>query len=440
MLFVVNMDDFSLLLVVYFAYLIASVKLFNLKIISPSVIFLASFTFMLFLAYSFRIMLDFRVSSATLEIFLLGGGFFILTELVVKNYYSSKNVLKLVCNRNNIYINKRQPIFVRNKLINALMLLFFISFLFALYVMFINTSGGSFSARMEQYKELLLYSHGRVKYRFVISQLYKINTSISYVLGYILIYNFSVCNVEISKMKKNIYLIVLFCLFSMVAQAARQPAFELLLFLGLVYLSLNLKKDKRNNVKKFVLKIIPVLIGAVFLFFITATMVGRRQTERSVGEYLAVYFCGGLYSFDLHVTKPARNNWWGQSSFADIYSTLIDLRFIPESVRATYRDFDLYGNTVTMFGRWYEDFGSIGVYLMTIIVAFSFSRYFYKVIDRTYYIEPHIGRLIYCKFLIALLWAGYDDRIRALLSFQTLILLILIPFIFKCLTRHKISR
>lgn len=432
------MDNLTLLLVVYVLYLIVSIILFDSKILSPSIVFFSSFTFMLSLACSFKILLGFTVGFLTLEVFLIAGWLFLLTEFVVKICFG-KNIRK-DRNSNCLYVDK-YPIVIKQRLMNFILFLFVVSFVIALYVMLINTGGGTFSAKMEQYKDALLYSSGKVRYRFIVSQLYKINTSISCVLGYVLVYNYSVCNVKVIKMKKIVYLIVLFCLFSMISQGARQPVVEMLLFLGLVYLSLNLGKENRIKIRKFVLKIIPVLIIVIVFFYFSATLVGRRESERGILEYLTVYFSGGLYAFDLHVAEPARNSWWGQSSFADIYSILIDLNFVPDAARASYREFDLYGNTVTIFGRWYEDFGAIGVYIMTVIVAFCFSVYFYKVVNKTYYrLEPHVARLLYCKFLIALVWAGYDDRIRALLSTQTLVLLMLIPLFFRFITLYKAPR
>ncbi len=419
-------------MIIYMIYMIIAFAISNGKLLSPSVIFSASFTFMISLAYIFKDILGFEVSKLTFTIFIIAGVLFLFTELSVQMFYSIKY------RNRNVIKKERTPLVINKQMQQMMIFILLISLILAVIALIINTNTGALGVRMSQYKTLLLYNANLVKYRFYIAQLYKINTAIAYLCAYIFIYNFAICKIKIKYQINYIIVIVLFCAFSMFAQAARQPVIEIILFLPIVYISLMMRHQDKKKIWLLIKKAIPILGIAVVVFYYTSTLVGRRKTQRGILEYLAVYVCGGLYSFNLHVNEPARNAYWGQSSFADIYNFLIKLGVVSSEVNMQYHEFDLYGNTVTMFGRWYEDFGQIGVYIMTILVAFFFSTFFYKKVTPIVngIKEHHLGRLIYCKFAISLVWAGYDDRIRALLSVQTVIFVIVTIFLWNfCVKR-----
>ena len=106
---------------------------------------------------------------------------------------------------------------------------------------------------------------------------------------------------------------------------------------------------------------------------------------------------------------------------------MINLGLLPESARMAYHNFDKFGNTLSLFGRWYEDFGILGVVIMSVIVTALFSlAYEYLQRRSNGNIWTHVWTVIFITELIALVWAGYDDRIRSLLSFSQFIIISLI--------------
>ena len=432
------MDYFLFLMLIYMIFMLISLLLFDAKMLSPSFIFSSSFTFMISLAYVFKGILGFEVNEKTFTVFTIAGLLFLLTEVITKIFFQILKKSKMSSFQNEVVIDR--PLYINRQMIYLMEVFLIISLITAIGVLDLNTSDGSFSARMSQYKNTLLYDASSINFRFLVSQLYKINMAIAYLLGYILIYNFTKCNIELKEMKEYIFLIVIFCIFSMISQGARQPTIEILLYLVLVYIALMIKPKDKKKIRKMFVRAIPLSVVAAVVFYYTSTLVGRRKTQRGILEYLAVYFCGGLYSFNLHVGESVRTVYWGQSSFADIYSVLIKLGIVPSNANMAYHEFELYGNTVTMFGRWYEDFGSIGVYIMVIVVSLYFSIFFYKeIIKNGQKKQNHLARIFYCKFVIALVWAGYDDRIRALLSVQTIITLLLVTLLFRSLVEHNIK-
>lgn len=422
------MDYFLVLLIVYSCLFFLSTVIFNLKILSPSIIFTASFTLMLYLAYVTREMMGFSVSEKTFKVLAIGGLLFVINEFFVMFSHQLLHH-KSLCN--NFYTTKRVPLYIKKSTLNYFLLI--ISFSFGLALLSILTStSGSVGNRMETYKNMMLYDTGNVKFRFLLNQLFKINTAISYVCAYIGIYNWLIIGEKFKKQVKYFFIVAIYIIYTFFSQGARQPAIEIVIFMFLMYFAWKLKRSERRDLLKSVGRLVIMAPFAAVLFTKTAELVGRRAAERQVLKYISTYFCGGLYAFNLHINEPARNKIWGQSSFADIYQILIKLGLVPDSYAASYHSFNLYGNTVTMFGRWYEDFGFIGVCIMTIIVSMFFSTLFYKYIcPSVKNQELHLSKIIYGKLVIALVWAGYDDRIRALFSMSNILYVLLIIIVYK---------
>lgn len=432
------MDLFLLLMIIYFVYLSLAWIISKGRINSPSVIFSASFSAMVCLGYIYKDYMGYDIEESTFSVLAIAGGLFLLTETVVSLLYNNSN-RRVIFNKLNSNSNiTKHPIIVSTVILRMCICFMVFSLLTAIFAVYTNTSGETFT-RMTQYKEMLIYDADSVRYQFIVSMMYKINTALAYVLGYVLIYNKVAFNMSFFKQKKILVLLVLFVLFSSIAQGARQPAFEMVVFLFLIYTFLLTKDKKRKEVIKFIFKSIPLALVLIVVFYFMSELIGRRQTERGIFEYLAVYFCGGLYAFNLYIENPCRTEFWGQSSFADIYTYLIKMGIVPSSASMAYKEFDLYGNTVTIFGRWYEDFGEIGVYVMTILVSLVFSWVFYHTISfRNNKKENHLARILYGKILIALVWAGYDDRVRALLSVTTMLILVLIALTYWILVKKKL--
>lgn len=425
-------DFFGCLLLVYILYVLMSYVISSEKLLSPSMVFASSFTFMLMLAYGFKNILGFSVNELTFQVLALGGFIFIATECCVKLFLSSRKK----CNEIALSCSSSIPIIISDRVICFFMVYIFIAMILTIYVFCINTGGESFALRMMQYRINVLYHSDQIEGIFFVSQLYKINKCVAYFVAYIFIYNWGVCGIKLKTQFKYVIIMMLFCVSSVFSNAARQPIIEIILFLPLVYFSLSrCDLRKKINFKKIIVGV--VLLGIAFYY--SSSSVGRPETQRWLLEYIAVYFCGGLYSFNLHIFEPARNAYWGQATFSDIYNTLIKWGLVSEDADAHYHAFDLYGNTVTLFGRWYEDFGQIGVYIMSFLVSLFFSILFYKkIMVKTDSLKAyHFDRFIYCKCIIALAWAGYDDRVRALLSMDMAVFVVVTMVLWKIFVVQK---
>ena len=204
----------------------------------------------------------------------------------------------------------------------------------------------------------------------------------------------------------------------------------------MIYITLNAKPEKKRRLWGFIFRLIPVVIILASFFTYAGTLVGRAETQKSGLQNLAEYVCGGLYSFNLHIDEEASTKMFGQASFTYIYAIPQNIGLIPrnDDIMIT-GEFDMYGNTVTIFGRWYKDFGTVGVFVMTCLVSLFFSKLFYtRIIYSVNKLrEHHLARIFYCQFMTGLIWAGYDDRIASLMTMQTITLLIFVTVLYRML-------
>lgn len=428
------MDNLLLLAIIYLVYAVISFWLFNGNFLSPSVVFLLSLSGMLCLAYyaASTMGMLFAIGLRTFSIFAIAGLLFILTELCVYLLRTSS------CKESYPEIEiKREPLIVNRQIQICVMILFAVSLLIAIYVLYVNTSGGSWSARMKAYRSLIL-KEPHIKYRFIVSQLYKINIVIMDLFGYIMIYNLTVCGVPVKSVLSYMIDAVLYIIFCTVYNGARQTGVEAMLFFMMIYIVLNMKPGGQRKIYAFIWKILPVLILIGGLFTAAGSLVGRVETEKSSFVNFVEYMCGGLYFFNRHLDDP-RTKFFGQFSFSFVYALLYNNGIMKDDIVMMAGEFDIYGNTVTIFGRWYKDFGATGVFVMTCIVSLIYSLVFYYRLLYSNNInkEHHLTRIYYCQFLTGLIWACYDDRIASLLTIQNILFLILVRFFFWLLIEKK---
>ncbi len=425
-------------MIMYLIYTVIAFWLFNGSFVSPSFVFSLSLSMMLCLAYYTATTMGmlFAIGIRTFNIFAFAGIVFIATEFCVYLLRTSSCSLKPLESH-----VKYEPLIVNRQIQICATIFFAMSAVIAIYVLYVNTGGGSWADRMRAYKKLVFTDPYSLRYIVITAQLYKINVIAIDVFGYIMVYNLTVCNVPVKQVLSYIIDTVLYAVFSAVYTGARQSAIEVLLFLMSIYAVLNMRPGGKAKIYRFILRAVPLLLVVAALFTVTGGLVGRYTTKSSL-ENLAEYICGGLYFFDRHIDDPS-TKYFGQATLSYVYSIPQRMGmkiFESDDDILIMGEFDIYGNTVTVFGRWYRDFGTIGVFIMTCIISLLYSLvYHYKLtyLNNIDY-EHHFARIFYCQFLTGLIWACYDDRIASLLTVQSVVFLIAVPIVFWLLIKKRL--
>lgn len=425
------MDSYLLLLISYVIFVVLGYKKFELPIISPTMITLVSLTTVIALGYWYRHEMGTDLYFYTFIVIALGGVAILGTGYSVQKWaklnWGDPISIEYNFDSNCYPLVGIVKLPVRYKYISMYMIFFI---LFSLFCVFINTTGDSDVSRMTQYRNILLYPQQYYHTKtliFINSQFYKIALILTYISAYVAIYNGVILDKPIFKGTGLIIIVGLFCIGSSIAMGARQPAIEIFIFMILTYLFFMVKEGYVNQSKRFLFKLIPVTIVSPFLYILYGILVGRQDGNNITLERIAELLAGGIYALNAHIWEPARTIYFGQSSFADIYDKLINFGLLPERARMAYHEFDKFGNTLSLFGRWYEDFGILGVIIMSIIVTALFSlAYEYLQRRSNGNIWTHVWTAIFLTELVSLVWAGYDDRIRALLSFSQFVIVGLI--------------
>ena len=425
------MDSYLLLLISYVIFVILGYKKFELPIISPTMITLVSLTIVIALGYWYRHEMGTDLYFYTFIVIALGGVAILGTGYGVQRWaklnWGDPTSIEYNFDSNRYPLVGIVKLPVRYKYISMYMIFFI---LFSLFCVFINTTGDSDVSRMTQYRNILLYPQQYYHTKtliFINSQFYKIALILTYISAYVAIYNGVILDKPIFKGTGLIIILGLFCIGSSIAMGARQPAIETFIFMILTYLFFMVKEQYFDKIKNFLFKLIPITIISPFLYILYGILVGRHDGNNVTLQRVTELLAGGIYALNTHIWEPARTTYFGQSSFADVYDKLINFGLLPESARMAYHEFDKFGNTLSLFGRWYEDFGILGVIIMSIIVTALFSlAYEYLQRRSNDNIWTHVWTAIFLTELVSLVWAGYDDRIRALLSFSQFVIVGLI--------------
>ena len=439
------MDSYLLLLISYVVFVVLGYKKFELPIISPTMITLVSLTIVIALGYWYRHEMGTDLYFYTFIVIALGGVAILGTgygvQIWAKLNWGDPTSIEYNFDSNRYPLVGIVKLPVRYKYISMYMIFFI---LFSLFCVFINTTGDSDVSRMTQYRNILLYPQQYYHTKtliFINSQFYKIALILTYISAYVAIYNGVILDKPIFKGTGLIIIVGLFCIGSSIAMGARQPAIEIFIFMILTYLFFMVKEGYVNQIKRFLFKLIPVTIVSPFLYILYGILVGRQDGNNITLERIAELLAGGIYALNAHIWEPARTIYFGQSSFADVYDKLINFGLLPERARMAYHEFDKFGNTLSLFGRWYEDFGILGVIIMSIIVTALFSlAYEYLQRRSNDNIWTHVWTAIFLTELVSLVWAGYDDRIRALLAFSQFVIVGLIGLFIYVGYRVKIKQ
>lgn len=426
------MDLLLVLLIEYFFFLIIAFVASNYDYISPSVLFFASFTIMFLMGYIFRWLFDYHIKWDTFFIITLAGILFFVAEHVSKLFRTFLRGRRGPFHADRSAAQPR-PIVVKSWMQWAALLFMILSILLAVYLVVSRTGNAAWRGRMNEY--IIGKRQKDIEMGFfdaLMSQMNKIVKAIACIFAYIIIYNKINCRIPLRLQKCMMAVIALFVPATML-QGGRQATVELVVFIGVSYLLLMRTSKKRLHLLGILVRVLPLLVIFVFVFTATAATVGRADIERNPLQYVVTYLCGGLKNFDeLIVGNPGSTKYFGQSTFSYIYSFLINrFHMFSPADDLSYHKVGFVGDTnITIFGRWYEDFGAPGVWIMTVLVSMFFTWLHDKAMEKR---PPNFVQVIYAQQLMALIWASYDDRVYAMISVFNLLTVFIIYLTYRIL-------
>ncbi|EKQ56966.1 MULTISPECIES: O-antigen polymerase [unclassified Clostridium] len=423
-------------------FVIIACILSNSDFSSPSFIYFASF----FLCVGCSVVLAKEWGMTLLDIntffvFMYSSITFLSIELIIR---IAAKLFKVNSKNGYLPIIERHPIELSKSIVYFTIFLGAICILWSLAIILSYGGGSSWNSIMAGYKKMVnLEASSLGGGRMILSQINKVLLALNYVILYAYIYNNSIKKMHLKE--KRIYLVSFaeYIIFRLLFSGGRQSSlFFLVAWLTCSYICNTYKKRKsqvKKEKRKYAKASVTVILIMIPLFYLVGRMVGRKESE-TIYEAASNYLSTGVYYFNIIVKNQYTSSCWGEVSFPGLFPILKFFDIIPKGTEImSFLPFSWHGNTVTLLGRWYWDFGLKGVLLMTSLVSFIFNYiYYFKIKYAASIKENHFFVIIYIFLIHVLYFAGYDDFSFNIWTSNYLLIFILIYITFRFVVIHKL--
>lgn len=235
--------------------------------------------------------------------------------------------------------------------------------------------GGSLSSILSGYNSLLTNNMLDVEAggSFFVRQ----SVKVCFILGLLSI-AIIINNIIADKFRMKYFLLILIALISVVLSvlgSARINIFKYVTFAITVYNFVYHRKYGWNKLirLKTIFKVIVTFALLLFLFTSMRSILGRGLRFDPL-YYISVYAGGSIKLFDIFIESgSSQNSIVGQETFYGFLDVLHRYGLITDPYkRLEFRSFEGYfvGNVYTVFRRYYNDFGMIGMILISLILGF----------------------------------------------------------------------
>lgn len=277
----------------------------------------------------------------------------------------------------------------------------------------------------------------------ILNQLLKVVKASGYVGVFILLkYLFF----EVYRKKSKIILFVALIITSLIPNIMVASRGGILTFLADVlivyYIIWHQKNGWWRNISMKIVRygILAIALG-IPLFYYSAFLMGRRNSL-NIMDYVATYIGGPIQLFNLYVQSPIEANFFGEESLVGIHKVLEVLGIGKASTSYNLESRmlgNIGSNVYTFFRRPLHDFGLIGMYVFTILVALLFCYIYYKKIknrDRDKNVD--IWVLIYGYLFYWLILSPIDQYSQSYVSLGAVLTILIIVLLFKMVTSVRI--
>lgn len=435
------MIDIHWLFVLTVLLLAFELLVLRLEYSSPGFIFTASFVICsgcsIYLAEDWNIE---KIQYKTFSIIILSIILFLAINEIFRFYAKIIKTKTIIQNK----YQEKHPIIISYSVIYATIGLGIICIIWGSYYILRYLYNGNWNAVMAMYKNILNTAPESLGIgKKLLNQFNKILVALNYIL--LFAYNYNASCIVISKRIKGLYIIsfIEFMIFRLLLTGGRQSVLFFILAWFTASIICKTFKENKKEIKKanqrYVLLLLTAIVIIFPLFYFAGRFVGRKESDIL---YAATgYLTTGLYGLEWEIGNNYASNYWGEISFPGLYPLLKFFGIMPSSLQSqAFLPFFYHGNTVSILGRWYWDFGTAGVFIMIVLTASLFSYiYYYKILYAKDGHKRNISIIIYCYLVHILYFAGYDDFVMNVLSINFIITILLIYLFYRLLIIKRIK-
>lgn len=413
------------LLIFAILMLIISFNVFKKDIFSPSVIFFLGYIVSILFGIWNQKYWSIEISGLTKTIIILGFIFFFLGEFVSRYLFAKQN------------FNKNDADVLKIKRIDANKIFLFLFIILNIVITYIVYKEIKNIAAIENdTTDNIINAFKSSDYGLsgLATQLIKITKGSAYVYGFIAMNNllFSIKN-----KKRNLfdlcYLIpgIIYC-FQCNLRGGRYTVIAFIL--GLLFIIYFLFQQSSGWIFKLKIRhYILIIIGTfvvIYAFWAVKSFVGRSDDSDFV-DYIARYLGGSIKLLDLYLQNPPSDS---MNTFADLYKSLEKIGFSGLQY-TTYHEFRfsetgvLIGNVYTSFRNYYNDFGMLGVVILSFLKSVVLSTiYCYLRSKKTY--KSSFLIIFYMSLIYTIFFDFFVDYFYARLSIGYIIEVIIMCCIY----------
>lgn len=301
-----------------------------------------------------------------MSVLILGGGPLLFT--IICNFFNKQGSHSFV--KYNIDISKlKNPLIVLN-LLAVINIVLKIKLYQNAFGSFLNFSELIFAARMDGWS-------GENTFRFpqIVIWITAISTYFSYISAWLLAYCFITKQKE-NRIIKQLTLIHLFIVsFDGLLYGAKGSMIDPWVRLCIIYI---LMRGTLPISKKILTRIIFVAVLFILSFKSLTALLGRDVEGKNNFDMFAVYCGAQIKNFDMYMHGEKiyqKSKLWGSNTFNSFYIE----RNLKEADIGAFQTIGKYslGNVYTQYASFHLDFGTLGVVMITILMAII-SMFFYK--------------------------------------------------------------
>lgn len=243
--------------------------------------------------------------------------------------------------------------------------------------------------------------------------------SFTSVVSFFTMWLYSIIIITKDKYLKKISLLIKLHLcitfFDGMLSGSKAPILGLVVLFGVMYFyNYYAKLGKFYISKKLFFRFAILLILLALSFRGLSLLIGRNVSERTNIDLLAEYCGAQIKNFDIYLHEnpnKTKTKVWGENSFINFYTDIYPQKFTAEPDVFQFVNNHSLGNVYTLFKPYHQDFGNMGVFMMSLFIAFV-SMFFYTKSTYTFKNPTQINAnlIIYSTMAMSLFMGFFSSR------------------------------